>query len=128
MSSIPSTRASHALHHENGFKDAVKAIEKAVKNALVSDKKYNRVGVISLRWWNDDLSLGPIEAELLNIFKDVFHYETESFIIPAVSSENAARAVNRKLGDFFAKYDNPTSLAIVIYEGHSAYNQELLLL
>jgi hypothetical protein len=49
MSNIPLTRASHALHHENGFKDA-KAIEKAVTNALVSDKKYNYVGIISLHW------------------------------------------------------------------------------
>jgi hypothetical protein len=45
-----------------------------VTNALVSDKKYNYVGIISLHWWNDDLSLGLIKAELLDTFKNVFRY------------------------------------------------------
>lgn len=121
MDSIPITRAAHALRHETEFKDAVKKIETAIQNALVSDKKYKDVGVISLRWENDDLNLGQVEGELLDLFKKGFHYKTESFIIPATSSDAAGRAVNRKLADFVSKYDNTTSLVIVVYEGHSNY-------
>jgi hypothetical protein len=103
MSSIPLTRASHALHHEKDFEDAIKGIEKAVKNALVSEKKYNRVGVISLRWENDDLNLGPIEVELLDTFKNVFQYDTESFIIPAISPKKCGRGCEWKAERFLCQ-------------------------
>jgi hypothetical protein len=75
--------------------------------------------VISLRWENDDLNLGQVEAELLDLFEKVFHYKTESFMIPATSPNAAGKAVRRKLMDFISKYDSASSLAIVIYEGHS---------
>lgn len=98
-------------------------IESAVQNALTSDKKYENVGVLSLRWVNDDLNLGQIETELLDTFKTTFNYATESYIIPATSYNAAATGVKRKLGSFMAKYDNASSLAIVIYQGHSHYAQ-----
>lgn len=116
--------AVHALHHENTFRDAVKKIEKAVQRALVSDKKYTRVGVISLRWENDDLNLGAIETELLEAFRNIFQFETESFLIPANTTHGAARAAREKLRDFVYKYDGPTSLLIVIYHGHSDFQTQ----
>ncbi|KAJ9243813.1 hypothetical protein DTO280E4_3006 [Paecilomyces variotii] len=123
MGSISITRASHSLNHEKEFKHAVEKIESAVQNALTSDKKYENVGVLSLRWVNDDLNLGQIETELLDTFKTTFNYATESYIIPATSYNAAATGVKRKLGSFMAKYDNASSLAIVIYQGHSHYAQ-----
>ncbi|KAL1872176.1 hypothetical protein Plec18167_006779 [Paecilomyces lecythidis] len=123
MSSIPITRTSHSLHHEKEFQDAVDKINTAIQNALVSDKKYTNVGVLSLRWENDDLNLGQIEIELLNTFKDTFNYVTESFVIPATTSSATARAVTMRVGSFVAKYDNTSSLTIVIYQGHSHYTR-----
>ncbi|GAD95479.1 hypothetical protein ANI_1_2040184 [Paecilomyces variotii No. 5] len=121
MSSIPIARSSHSLRHEKEFNDAVDKINSAIQNALISDKKYTNVGVLSLRWQNDDLNLGQIESELLDTFKNIFHYATESYVIPATTSHAATRAVNSRLLSFAANYDNTTSLIIVIYQGHSDY-------
>lgn len=89
MTSLPTTRVVHALHHEEDSRAAVKAIDKAVSRALGSSKKYDKAVVISLRWENDDLNLAPIERELL---------EAQGFL---------------------DKYDSPTSLLIVIYQGNA---------
>jgi hypothetical protein len=118
----PPTRAVHAACHEESFRGAVQAIDKAVNRALISAKKYDKVGVISLRWENDDLNLGPIEIELLDVFKNKFHFDTDTFLIPARTRRDTALAVQHKLEQFVDKYNNPTSLLIVIYQGHSGFS------
>ena len=119
MTSLPINRAAHTLHHEEDFRSAVKAINNAVNRALGSSEKYDNVGVISLRWENDDLELASIERELLDVFKDKFHFEIDALVIPAITARAASVAVRDKLHAFVGKYDSPRSLLIVIYQGHA---------
>ncbi|RMJ23739.1 hypothetical protein PHISP_05391 [Aspergillus sp. HF37] len=78
------------------------------------------MGVISLRWENDDLGLASIERELLDVLEDKFLFETDALVIPAATARAALLAVRDKLQAFVCKYDSPTSLLIVIYQGHAA--------
>lgn len=119
MTSLPITRAAHTLRHEEDFRAAVKTINNAVNRALRSSEKYDNVGVISLRWENDDLGLASIERELLDVFKDKFHFETDAPVIPATTARAASVAVRDKLQTFVGKYDSPRSLLIVIYQGQA---------
>lgn len=118
MASLPIHRA-HAIHPEEDFRAAVKTIDSAVNRALGSSEKYDKVGVISLRWQNDDLGLASIERELLDVFKDKFNFETDALVIPATTARAASVAVRDKLQTFVDKYDGPRSLLIVVYQGHA---------
>lgn len=121
MSLHHSTRATHALRHQESFRSAVHSIHDAVNRAMVSDKKYTKVAVLSLRWDNGDLTCdGFLERDLLHTFRDIFHYNIESFLIPSIATRKAATAVREKIQDFVDKYDSETSLLIFVYMGHSA--------
>ena len=104
---------------KKNFRTAVAGINDAIDRALISAKGYDKVGVLSLRWENDDMGLYDIEQELLDVFKTIFHYDTDAFLIPAKSTRDAALATRDRLQDFVNKYDGPASLLIVIYQGHS---------
>ncbi|KAE8353385.1 hypothetical protein BDV28DRAFT_133226 [Aspergillus coremiiformis] len=116
------TRAVHALNHESSFREAVKSIDQAVGRALPSNKRYDCVRVLTLKWDNDDLGLDDIEAELLRLFQNRFHYATDSVVIPSSSVRDATLAIRGKLQALISQYDTPTTLFIIVYEGHSDVN------
>ncbi|PGH20824.1 hypothetical protein AJ80_03451 [Polytolypa hystricis UAMH7299] len=91
------TRASLARRHEPSFKKVVERIQDAVTRAHTTNKKYDKVAVLSLRWSNDDLNLSGIEAALLNAFRDAFNFPTESFLIPHNQATVAAQLMARLL-------------------------------
>ncbi|KAE8386798.1 hypothetical protein BDV23DRAFT_186907 [Aspergillus alliaceus] len=116
------TRAVHILNHERSFREAVKSIDQAVGRALPSNKRYDCVRVLTLKWDNDDIGLADIEAELLRLFQNRFHYATDSVVIPSSSVRDATLAIRGKLQTLISQYDTPTTLFIIVYEGHSDAN------
>ncbi|KAF5855199.1 hypothetical protein ETB97_009733 [Aspergillus alliaceus] len=115
------TRAVHTLNHERSFREAVKSIDQAVGRALPSNKRYDCVRVLTLKWDNDDIGLADIEAELLRLFQNRFHYATDSVVIPS-SVRDATLAIRGKLQTLISQYDTPTTLFIIVYEGYSDAN------
>ncbi|KAE8138854.1 hypothetical protein BDV38DRAFT_244027 [Aspergillus pseudotamarii] len=114
------TRAVHSLTHQASFRDAVNSIQQAVKDALPSKKGYDSVCVLTLRWANDDLGLADIEKELLKFFSVGYHYATDSILMSSLSIPDALDDIRERIGKLIAKYDTPTSLFIIVYEGHSS--------
>jgi hypothetical protein len=88
------TRSTHSLTHEPNFKTAINSINRAVQRAVGTSKKYANSAALSLRWQNDDLELGPITTELLDTFKILYGFKTESYIIPATMSHVDAMGVD----------------------------------
>jgi hypothetical protein len=113
-------RTTGSLPHWESFEDAVNTINTAVKTSITAEK-YTTVAVLAMRWENDDLGLDAITMELLATFRDLYRFQIESLIIPAGSTREAVKAVQNRLRAFLARYDSPTSLLIIAYEGHSGY-------
>lgn len=113
-------RTTGSLPHWESFEDAVNTINTAVKTSMTAEK-YTKVAVLAMRWENDDLGLDAITMELLATFQDLYRFQIESLIIPAGSTREAVKAVQNRLRAFLTLYDSPTSLLIIVYEGHSGY-------
>lgn len=52
-------------------------LETAINHATKS-KPYRKAAVIVFHWENDDMGVKPLERELLDVFKSVNGFETES--------------------------------------------------
>ncbi|KAB8228777.1 uncharacterized protein BDW43DRAFT_315547 [Aspergillus alliaceus] len=116
------TRAVHILNHERSFREAVKSIDQAVGRALPSNKRYDCVRVLTLKYDNDDIGLADIEAELLRLFQNRFHNATDSVVVPSSSVRDATLAIRGKLQSLILQYDTPTTLFIIVYKGYSDAN------
>ena len=55
-------------------------------------------------------------TRLGQLFKDKFHFETESFEMPKWNWETPLR---ERLSGFQDKYDSPGNLAVIFYDGHA---------
>ena len=74
------------------------------------------VAVLSLKWSNDDLNLGPLEAELLRVFRDTYHFVVQTHVIDI--TRYFLRELINAMNDFANRYDDPASLLILYYSGH----------
>ena len=66
------------------------------------------------------MELGPITTELLDTFKILYGFKTESYIIPAMMSHvDATWELRSKTRDFCQRFDGANNLFVVFYEGHA---------
>ncbi|KAH8432346.1 uncharacterized protein LDX57_009984 [Aspergillus melleus] len=106
--------------HEKALKRTLEGIEDAVQRLLLTRKSYDRAVVLALRWFNEDKGLAPLQTELLNLFSQKFHYDTESIIIPSTSILES-RSIRAKVADVIKKYDTPRALVVIVCGGHVAW-------
>ncbi|KAE8362732.1 hypothetical protein BDV27DRAFT_146740 [Aspergillus caelatus] len=79
---------------------------------------YHDVSVLALHWQNDEMGVGRLEAELINIFGRVYNFRTESYLIPVNNSYNSLTA---KLLSWSNSRGGEHTLRIVVYSGHAQY-------
>lgn len=78
-------------------------------------KRYDRVCVLLIRWQDDDLGTEAEVTELETVFKDLYHYETERYLIPSIDSTTH---LEDYLVDWRRTNDTGDSLLILYYGGH----------
>ena len=76
---------------------------------------YSGVFVLLLRWEDDDLGTEIEVNDLEEVLADVYHYNTERYLIP---SDDPTIQLDHELNDFRRAYDNGTNLLIIYYGGH----------
>ena len=75
---------------------------------------YGNVYVLLLRWEADDLGTATEIKDLEGVFRNMYHYRTESWQIP---SEKSYTSLNQKVLDF-QKDKGEGDLLILYYAGH----------
>jgi hypothetical protein len=106
------------MKHKQNLDEFATELSAAVNASLPSyDKPYGQVSVLAFHWENDDISVTPLETELLNVFRDIYGFNVESFTIPATWT--APRDLTVKLAEFCKKWDAEDALTIYIYSGHA---------
>lgn len=114
MASHPST-AYQAVPPTKTLEMFAAGLSSSVKNAI-GQRRYTDVFVLAFHWENDDMGVAPLEAQLLEVFSEIYHYEVESYIIPIVSLQ--FQLVTR-LGQWFERHQGEDILRIVVYSGHA---------
>jgi hypothetical protein len=82
-----------------------------------NQQPYDKVSVLALHWFNDDLSLVPLEQELLDVFKNIYGFDVESYTIPKIKS---MIYLNSKLANWTVEYNDKRTLRICVYSGHAS--------
>ena len=93
-----------------------KDINDAVKTSFPTPStQYDAVYVLLLRWEEDDLGTAGEIQELQDVFRNKYHFETESWEIPSVGAYNR---LSQKVLDF-QKDKSKRDLLILYYGGHA---------
>lgn len=102
--------------HLDNFEDFSRHLSRAAKSVLPRvSRRHSGTFVLLLQWKDDDLGTETEVNDLEEVFRDVYHYNTERYLIP---SHNSAHQLEYKLNDFRRAYDNGTNLLILYYGGH----------
>jgi hypothetical protein len=103
------------------FKDFVEIVETADRRDRPSHQKpCSQVAVLAVHWENDDMCVEPLEKELLDVFRDIYGFHVESFVIPVpllIPAPNIS--LIERISSFILKWDVEDGLMIFIYSGHS---------
>ena len=70
-----------------------------------------------MRWEEDDLGFITEVNDLDQVFRDLYNYQTERYLIPSRSPTNNLEGA---LVDFKRTHDNNDNLLILYYGGHGA--------
>ena len=110
-------------YHIKDLKKFGDEVEKAVNSAFPSStSRYREVHVLMLSWELDTLGVIKEIIELRDLFKDVYQYDVEEWVIPNEHAHNALRKrINRFLDEFDEREGN---LLIVYYGGRKLSNSE----
>lgn len=92
-------------------------LETAINHATQL-KSYRKTAVIAFHWENDDIGVEPLERELLDVFKSVYGFETESFTIPLVESQFK---LLEHLVSWSRRSSGEDTLRIYVYSGHAEF-------
>ncbi|KAL2813755.1 hypothetical protein BDW59DRAFT_167429 [Aspergillus cavernicola] len=93
-------------------------LEKSFKASLPSrDHPYDKVAVLAFHWANDEMGVEALETQLLGLFKDIYGYEIEPWIIPLA---NSTWALVTKLVTWTNDHQGDRTLRIYVYSGHAA--------
>ena len=103
------------------FKDFVEILQTAVRRHRPSHQKtYRQVAVLAFHWENDDMCIEPLEKELLDVFRDIYGFHVESFVIPVPLIEaDPYISLIQHITTFISKWDAEDGLMIFVYSGHS---------
>jgi len=115
---VPSLPAPHALDHLDNFEEFFEHLNRAAKSVLPkTSRRHTDAFVLLLRWEDDDLGTETELNDLEDIFQNIYHYNTEIYLIP---SNDSTTQLEYKLNDFRRVHDNGTNLLIVYYGGHGS--------
>ena len=84
---------------------------------------YAAVYVLSLSWEHDELGVNVEIDQLAIVFRRAYGFQVEQYLIP---SEEPDQAVAEALNGFVQRHQNPRTLLIVYYGGHSSLNDARL--
>jgi hypothetical protein len=108
----------HALIALKNFGEGLHAATQAIFPSE-SRPRYSRVHVLMLCWEDEtpNQPLSPEMGRLLDVFEDIYHFETEVWRIP---NENCHVEVNQRILDFVRPGgDSDEHLKIVYYSGQA---------
>ncbi|KAK8231653.1 hypothetical protein HDK77DRAFT_500426 [Phyllosticta capitalensis] len=125
LSTKPSFSFSTKTHIDS-LKEFCGDVQGAIDKALPTGSyvPFSNVTVLGMTWSNDDLGCKKYEDMLLKVFRDIYHFKTQSLVIPA-QDFSPGQVVRDTVNEMFkgAKADE---LFIIIYSGHSWMNEERL--
>jgi hypothetical protein len=102
-----------------GLQEFAENLKTAVNQCLPTfQKPFGQVAVLAIHWENTDLLVAPLEVEILEVFRDIYLFNTEKFLIPYPGG-NAQYATQRRLMNFVKKWETEDALMIIIYSGHA---------
>jgi tetratricopeptide (TPR) repeat protein len=102
--------------HLDNFEEFFEHLNRAAKSVLPRvSRRHSGAYVLLLRWEDDDLGTETEVSDLEEVFRDVYHYNTERYLIPSV---DPTTQLEYRLNDFRRAYDNGTNLLIIYYGGH----------
>ncbi|OGM48065.1 hypothetical protein ABOM_002868 [Aspergillus bombycis] len=105
--------------HPKRLQDFASDLKKALDAVTPTTHGYYRdVSVLALHWQNDEMKVGRLESELMNIFAGVYNFRTESYQIPVTGSYPS---LNYKLLSWSTSRGGEHTLRIVLYSGHAGY-------
>ncbi|KAH7152895.1 hypothetical protein EDB81DRAFT_841280 [Dactylonectria macrodidyma] len=94
------------------------AAERAFPNSAYS--RYKEIQVLLIRWEEDELEVEWEMEELRKVFRDMYGFSTEQFLIP---TQNSHRKLNRKVLSFVEEHEKEDVLLLVYYAGHGVINK-----
>ncbi|KAL2861046.1 uncharacterized protein BJX67DRAFT_367326 [Aspergillus lucknowensis] len=92
-------------------------LETAINHATKFNP-YRKTAVIAFHWENDDIGVQTLERELLDVFKSVYGFETESFTIPLIESQFR---LLEHLVSWSRRNSGEDTLRIFVYSGHAGF-------
>ncbi|CAM1510238.1 Fc.00g005730.m01.CDS01 [Cosmosporella sp. VM-42] len=112
-------KSSHHMKHLERFVEDLKlSAKRAFPNSGYS--RYKEVEVLLIRWEEDELEVEWELDELHKVFRDVYGFSTEQFLIP---TQNSHRKLNHKALSFVEEHEREDMLLIVYYGGHGVINK-----
>lgn len=87
----------------------------------VGRSRYNRVHALFLSWEDDLLGVSREIADLRDVLRHKYHYETEEWHIPSSRSHNS---LVKRISEFLEAYEDNKTLLIVYYAGHGHLNDD----
>ncbi len=100
--------------------DITKRLKAAVQEGWSRKfSSYDSVHVLLLLWEEDEAFFGDDLAGLENVFKSVYHYNTETYRIRTLQPESDLRT---HIADFMQHNSSPSSLLILYYAGHVKFS------
>ncbi|KAF8535113.1 hypothetical protein BDD12DRAFT_782774, partial [Trichophaea hybrida] len=96
-------------------------INASMKMAYPSgEKPYSKATVLFIKWDNDDLNVGPSEDKLKRVFRMIYGFSVQEFIIPSTKDSNFAELnTSKALVNFVLDNDAEQALLVLVYNGHS---------
>ncbi|KAF3005027.1 hypothetical protein E8E13_009027 [Curvularia kusanoi] len=85
---------------------------------------YEQVSVLIIKWADelDELKTKAEALELETLFRDRFHYHTETVELNVKGK--AQLQLNSRVSSFAAEHNGPNNLLIVYYTGHGVYRED----
>ena len=103
-------------NHLKNFSEFFDHLNRAAKSALPEITRWHtKSSVLLLRWEEDDLGTEVEANDLENVFRDMYRYDTEQYLIP---SHDSVTQLEYVLNDFRKANDDENNLLILYYGGH----------
>lgn len=93
----------------------------AFPNETSGRSRYDEAHVLFLSWMDDLLGVSKEIAELRDVFRQSYHYNTEEWHIPSNRSHNA---LVKHMSEFLDAHEDRKTLLIVYYAGHGRLNDD----
>ncbi|KAL9084542.1 MAG: hypothetical protein Q9159_005160 [Coniocarpon cinnabarinum] len=116
--SKPVASGTNTQNHLENFERFFQDLNKAAKSILPRvSRKYSGVVVLLIRWEYDDLDTETEINDLEQLFRDAYHYRTETYLIPSIDSTTE---LEQRLLSFRTTYDTGDNLLVLYYGGHGS--------